>query len=68
MGGEMNKGQKCKAAMLVGAVVMVVSGLSCSLTIAREWAPWLTTLCVVGFVVGLVTYVVGDVVAWWRSG
>lgn len=59
--GEMKK------TILVGAGLMVVSGISCSLVIAREWEPWLATLCAAGFVAGLATYMVADIVAWWRA-
>lgn len=63
-------GQGWKAAILVGAVVMIASILTCSLSISlpkSEALPWLTAVSTVGFLAGLGVYVVGRVAIWWRE-
>lgn len=62
-------GQGYKAAMLVGAVLMTVSAITCSASITMpksEPLPWLTAVGLLGFLAGLGCYVVGRVVIWWR--
>lgn len=56
--------------MLVGAVLICVSVVTCSASISlpkTKAMPWLTAVSIVGFLAGLGSYVIGRVAIWWRE-
>lgn len=59
-------GKKYKKGMLIGAGVMCVSMLSCSMSMTSN--PSLAALCFPAFLVGLAIYVTAGVKSWWDHG